>query len=503
MNQVLYYPFGMRFLVLAFLGKVGGQAFSECKFSFTAVTDQQQVFGLSELRFFDKYGDFLDLSGVSGWSPGESTSNLVRQLWDTDLETGWQDESAPSVTNPISLTISFSSPAEVAAYDFFSSHSSSIGKPTAWNVSCQEEPGESWSHMESRTITAPSQLKASYALSVAELTGQTFISNGESPCTHGTISSAADCEAAAGQLGLEWNGCCQDTGNLSYGCTNRVNDGDVIYNGNAGSTTAFGGNRHAICASGAAGLPAFSWASTYPLLNSTLPVGTLLSQCKFVITAHHGTSAGELLLGEVRLYDVYGDVLDVISSATNPGGRRGSVAFFPSEVIDKDLRTSWRDQMSVPSSLVLDLSSPSGVAGYEFYSHISDQDKDPTAWSVYCRESGVAAWSLMESRSEASIPARGSPYAQSAGLPVFTWASPSPPPPREPSPSPSPPPPSTGVVVRLFYDMELRFPRRDEGNTSHNPTAIYPSYHASSQCTQLGGDWVIFSCMDGDVNVSL
>jgi hypothetical protein len=149
MNQVLYYPFGMRFLVLAFLGKVGGQAFSECKFSFTAVTDQQQVFGLSELRFFDKYGDFLDLSGVmSGWSPGESTSNLVRQLWDTDLETGWQDESAPSVTNPISLTISFSSPAEVAAYDFFSSHSSSIGKPTAWNVSCQEEPGESWSHME-------------------------------------------------------------------------------------------------------------------------------------------------------------------------------------------------------------------------------------------------------------------------------------------------------------------------------------------------------------------
>ena len=243
------------------------------------------------------------------------------------------------MSDPVILMISFSSPAEVAAYDFFSSDSN-IGKPSAWHVSCQELEMASWSLMESRTVTAPSQLKASYSMSAG-------------------IS-----------------------------------------------------------------LPAFSWASTYPLLGSTLPVGTLLSQCKFVITAHHGTSAGETLhLGEVRLYDVYGDVLDVISSATNPGGRRGSVAFFPSKVIDKDLRTSWRDQMSVPSSLVLDLSSPSGVAGYEFYSHISDQDKDPTAWSVYCRESGVAAWSLMESRSEASIPARGSPYALSAGLPAFSWAS--------------------------------------------------------------------------------
>jgi len=54
----------------------------------------------------------------------------------------------------------------------------------------------------------------------------------------GFIASAAECEAAAIALDIEWNSCCQNNDNLPYGCLKR-SDNDVIWNGNAGTDNVF------------------------------------------------------------------------------------------------------------------------------------------------------------------------------------------------------------------------------------------------------------------------
>lgn len=60
------------------------------------------------------------------------------------------------------------------------------------------------------------------------------------------ISNAAECELAACTLGLPFNDCCQNNNNLPYGCVKRM-DGDVLFNGNAATSSGFGSNRWAVC----------------------------------------------------------------------------------------------------------------------------------------------------------------------------------------------------------------------------------------------------------------
>jgi len=79
----------------------------------------------------------------------------------------------------------------------------------------------------------------------------------ESACSVGAfIASAAECEAAANALGIQWNSCCQNNNDLPYGCLKRDSDNDVIWNGNAGTDNVFPcsvagncdhGMRYAVC----------------------------------------------------------------------------------------------------------------------------------------------------------------------------------------------------------------------------------------------------------------
>jgi hypothetical protein len=81
--------------------------------------------------------------------------------------------------------------------------------------------------------------------------------------------------------------------------------------------------------------------------------------------------------------------------------------------------------MGVPSTLHLDFSSESAIAAYDLYTNHENGDKDPTAWSVYCKMVGAAAWSLMETRSVTPPSSRKTSYGVSGGLSgnAFSWAS--------------------------------------------------------------------------------
>ena len=67
-------------------------------------------------------------------------------------------------------------------------------------------------------------------------------------CTDDTqITTSTECEAAAQLLGENWNSCCQYINNLRYGCTKRVGDNDIIFNGKVDATATVGSGFRALC----------------------------------------------------------------------------------------------------------------------------------------------------------------------------------------------------------------------------------------------------------------
>ena len=152
-----------------------------------------------------------------------------------------------------------------------------------------------------------------------------------------------------------------------------------------------------------------------------------MQQCKFAFLAVRGTSAGqEVGLSEVRLFDAYGDVLDVISAATNPGGATGGDSYVASNVIDKSTSTRWQDKMGVPSTLLLTLSSSSAVLGYDFFSSLDSNSRDPKTWQVVCRSGTSGAWATMHTKTDVTSPsARRASYVIGAspnGQATYAWA---------------------------------------------------------------------------------
>ena len=175
------------------------------------------------------------------------------------------------------------------------------------------------------------------------------------------------------------------------------------------------------------GAATYAWASNYPVTNTITP-GTSVRQCKFEFSSVTGTAAGQAVgLSEVRLYDANGDVLDVISSAENPGGTPGHETVASSKLIDKSLATVWRDTMSVPSTLKLTLSQAIAVTAYDLYTSTDAQSYDPKGWRAYCRVETSGVWALMHSKSITSSPTvRKTSYvlgANPSGAATYAWAS--------------------------------------------------------------------------------
>jgi len=61
------------------------------------------------------------------------------------------------------------------------------------------------------------------------------------------ITSSQECESAAAQVGISWNSCCQDIDHDRYGCTYRVSDGDILFNGRVSASATISSNRRAVC----------------------------------------------------------------------------------------------------------------------------------------------------------------------------------------------------------------------------------------------------------------
>ena len=168
----------------------------------------------------------------------------------------------------------------------------------------------------------------------------------------------------------------------------------------------------------------FAWDATHPV-TTTLEPGASVQQCKFVFTAVRGTSDGQAVgLSELRLYDAYGDMLDVISSATNPGGTAVN-SRSPSTLFDKSTSTRWQDTMGVPSTLLLTLSQSSAVLGYDFFSSSDFFGHDPKTWQVSCRNGTSGAWATMHTKTDVTSPsARRASYVIGAnpnGQATYAW----------------------------------------------------------------------------------
>ena len=351
-----------------------GVPVAACRFTFTAVragSDASNTLNLGEIKFFDAYGDFLNGAArvdttISPSHPfssvanpgGSSTTNYgADRLYDLRHDNCLSDANGlPSV-----VEVTFASPTTFAAYDLWTGEGSGChpdGDPTEWLLECREDLGEDghWAIADERTGVAP---------------------------------PATTYDGWGGSTGTR----------ASYGFASSSN-------------VLFGGFT-------------LSGVASYPLAASEgfTPGETAASACKLVwiaVRASPASTGASPLVGEVKFFDAYGDILNgaarvdttispnhAVASAASPGGGVSSSSFDAERTVDLLHDGCFKDDFLLPSTLLLTFSAATAFSAYDLYTGEGDScaaGGDVKSWRLYCRTADATPWHFVDEQSDVALP---------------------------------------------------------------------------------------------------